>query len=365
MLTEELGAEPIWVLNNGLSHQESVPTARIAPLVADALDSIEFITGPADSPWGALRACMGHPEPWSLTYIGVGNEVGTPSSHTPTTHPISLAASCEWAGKLWLSHIACGLCTTFCVPPRDTSHIAGVAEQAVGNTIHVVDEAIDRSMILRATRVAWSWQVLMGAGGNGVWVWVLKREWGRCGRTVASRIMYPTTWPSSMPSSSATRTCSSSLTATWATMHPPRCGTGALSSVTCLSCKLAFLCNFRSSLPWGDGVWPFLACSSRSWSAEIRCLRVTELWLSVCRHWYTDPQSMFNGRYTFDTMTVAKDSYVFASEYAVFDWGISTIPRGNIQVRSPLPCHFIMPCSSHDPMFSLGTVSLFRSNVVI
>lgn len=41
---------------------------------------------------------------------------------------------------------------------------------------------------------------------------------------------------------------------------------------------------------------------------------------------------MFNGRYTFDSMSVAKDSYVFASEYAVFDWGISTIPRGNIQV---------------------------------
>jgi hypothetical protein len=43
---------------------------------------------------------------------------------------------------------------------------------------------------------------------------------------------------------------------------------------------------------------------------------------------------MFNGRYTFDSMTAAKDSYVFASEYAVFDWGISTIPRGNIQVRA-------------------------------
>ena len=42
---------------------------------------------------------------------------------------------------------------------------------------------------------------------------------------------------------------------------------------------------------------------------------------------------MFNGRYTFDSMSVAKDSYVFASEYAVFDWGIPTIPRGNIQVR--------------------------------
>ena len=42
---------------------------------------------------------------------------------------------------------------------------------------------------------------------------------------------------------------------------------------------------------------------------------------------------MFNGRYTFDSMSVAKDSFVFASEYAVFDWGIPTIPRGNIQVR--------------------------------
>ena len=52
-----------------------------------------------------------------------------------------------------------------------------------------------------------------------------------------------------------------------------------------------------------------------------------------CRHWYTDPDSMFNGRYTFDSMSVAKDSYIFASEYAVFDWGIPTIPRGNIQVR--------------------------------
>ena len=60
--------------------------------------------------------------------------------------------------------------------------------------------------------------------------------------------------------------------------------------------------------------------------------------LLFCRHWYTDPDSMFNGRYTFDSMSVAKDSYVFASEYAVFDWGISTIPRGHIQV-----C-----CSSHD-----------------
>jgi hypothetical protein len=75
LLTEELGAAPVWVINNGLSHEESVPTARIQPLLQDALDSIEFITGPADSRWGALRASMGHPEPWRLPYIGIGNEV--------------------------------------------------------------------------------------------------------------------------------------------------------------------------------------------------------------------------------------------------------------------------------------------------
>ncbi|EIE21944.1 glycoside hydrolase [Coccomyxa subellipsoidea C-169] len=166
VLTEELGAEPIWVLNNGLSHEESVPTARITPLLADALDSIEFISGPADSRWGAVRAQMGHPDPWSLTYIGVGNE-------------------------------DCGK------PYYVSNYLA---------FFHAIKQR------------------------------------------------YP-------------------------------------------HMQLIANCNMGNDAP-------------------------TEMW---DWHWYTDPQSMFNGRYTFDTMTVAKDSYVFASEYAVFDWGIKTIPRGNIQ----------------------------------
>lgn len=61
--------------------------------------------------------------------------------------------------------------------------------------------------------------------------------------------------------------------------------------------------------------------------------------LRLFRHWYTDPQSMFNGRHTFDAMSVAQNAQVFASEYAVFDWGIKTIPRGNIQV--PMHVHAI------------------------
>ena len=42
-LAEELGAEPVWVVNNGLSHSESVPAGRIQPWVQDALDSVECV----------------------------------------------------------------------------------------------------------------------------------------------------------------------------------------------------------------------------------------------------------------------------------------------------------------------------------
>ena len=42
--------------------------------VQDTLDSIEFIAGPPDSEWGAVRVRMGRPQPWNLTYIAVGNE---------------------------------------------------------------------------------------------------------------------------------------------------------------------------------------------------------------------------------------------------------------------------------------------------
>lgn len=52
-----------------------VTGADIMPLVRDALDSLEFISGPADSPWGSLRAAMGHPEPWSIRFMAIGNEV--------------------------------------------------------------------------------------------------------------------------------------------------------------------------------------------------------------------------------------------------------------------------------------------------
>lgn len=77
-LSEDLGAEPLPILNCGMACQfntaELVPMAELDPYVQDALDLIEFANGTASTKWGKVRADMGHPEPFNLKYIGVGNE---------------------------------------------------------------------------------------------------------------------------------------------------------------------------------------------------------------------------------------------------------------------------------------------------
>lgn len=77
-LSEDIGAEPLPILSCGLACQfntgEQVPIGALDQYVNDALDLIEFANGPVDSEWGAKRAEMGHPEPFDLKFIGVGNE---------------------------------------------------------------------------------------------------------------------------------------------------------------------------------------------------------------------------------------------------------------------------------------------------
>jgi alpha-L-arabinofuranosidase len=75
-LCEDLGAEPLFVINCGMAHHETVPVDEMGPWVQDALDAIEYANGPIDSPWGALRAANGHPEPFNLKYMEIGNENG-------------------------------------------------------------------------------------------------------------------------------------------------------------------------------------------------------------------------------------------------------------------------------------------------
>ena len=80
-LSEDIGAEPLPILSCGLACQfqnddinAHVPVDQLDPYIQDALDLIEFANGPATSTWGKVRAEMGHPEPFNLKYIGIGNE---------------------------------------------------------------------------------------------------------------------------------------------------------------------------------------------------------------------------------------------------------------------------------------------------
>ncbi len=84
-LCEDLGAEPLFVINCGMSHKEQREQPKtvegVDEYVQDALDAIEYANGPADSKWGSLRAKAGHPAPFNLKYMEIGNENGGPAYH--------------------------------------------------------------------------------------------------------------------------------------------------------------------------------------------------------------------------------------------------------------------------------------------
>jgi len=80
-LCEDLGAAPLFCINVGMSHRENVPMDKMGEYVQDALDAIEYANGAADSTWGALRAKAGHPAPFNLQYMEIGNENGGPAYH--------------------------------------------------------------------------------------------------------------------------------------------------------------------------------------------------------------------------------------------------------------------------------------------
>lgn len=77
-LSEDIGAQPLPILSCGMACQfntgELVPMDELDPYVQDALDLIEFANGSIETPWGRIRSEMGHPAPFNLKLIGVGNE---------------------------------------------------------------------------------------------------------------------------------------------------------------------------------------------------------------------------------------------------------------------------------------------------
>jgi len=77
-LCEELNAKALFCINAGISHKETVPMEKMDEFVQDALDCIEYANGPTTSKWGAMRAANGHPQPFNLAYLQIGNENGGP-----------------------------------------------------------------------------------------------------------------------------------------------------------------------------------------------------------------------------------------------------------------------------------------------
>ncbi len=75
-LCEDLGATPLFCINAGMSLRDSVPMGRMGQWIQDALDAIEYANGPTNSVWGAIRAGNGHPAPFGLKYMEIGNENG-------------------------------------------------------------------------------------------------------------------------------------------------------------------------------------------------------------------------------------------------------------------------------------------------
>lgn len=73
-LAEDLNTLPIWVFNNGISHTDEVSTSTILPFIQDILNGFEFARGSSNSTWGSVRAAMGHPDPFNLKYVAIGNE---------------------------------------------------------------------------------------------------------------------------------------------------------------------------------------------------------------------------------------------------------------------------------------------------
>ena len=82
LLADDLGAEPLPILNCGMACQfnsgEVVAMDELQPYIDDAIDLIEFANSDVTTKWGKLRSDMGHPQPFNLKFLGVGNEQWEP-----------------------------------------------------------------------------------------------------------------------------------------------------------------------------------------------------------------------------------------------------------------------------------------------
>jgi alpha-L-arabinofuranosidase len=79
---EDMGAQPMLAVYAGYSLTQVVPLDQLGPYIQEALDEIEYATGSTSTTWGARRAADGHPNPFNISYVEIGNEDWLDKSHT-------------------------------------------------------------------------------------------------------------------------------------------------------------------------------------------------------------------------------------------------------------------------------------------
>jgi alpha-L-arabinofuranosidase len=85
-LAEDLGAKPLYVVNVGIWHGGQTPYDSIQPWIDECLNALEYANGPVSSKYGAMRAKNGHPEPFGIEYLEVGNENNQPDPRQQSDH---------------------------------------------------------------------------------------------------------------------------------------------------------------------------------------------------------------------------------------------------------------------------------------
>lgn len=73
-LAEDIGAKPLYVVNIGIWHGGCTPLDSLQPWIDECLGALEYANGPVTSHYGRMRAENGHPEPFGIAYIEIGNE---------------------------------------------------------------------------------------------------------------------------------------------------------------------------------------------------------------------------------------------------------------------------------------------------
>ncbi len=85
-LAEDLGAKPLFVVNVGIWHGGQTPFDSIQPWIDECMNALEYANGPVTSKYGAIRAKNGHPEPFDIEYLEVGNENNQPVQSQQSDH---------------------------------------------------------------------------------------------------------------------------------------------------------------------------------------------------------------------------------------------------------------------------------------